>query len=128
MYIYIYMYMYSYLLRYGPGGEEPVVGVKNPVDSQNNGMSGQQTGAGVMNPVIGFDSEKDKGICLLCHVRVVTYSRCSKCKLATYCSRVCQTKDWGQHKVRTCLILYFHVYTYEFLFHICMVICRDLLV
>ena len=36
-------------------------------------------------------------VCCVCGVHGALH-RCSKCKKATYCSRVCQVKDWPQHR------------------------------
>ena len=36
-------------------------------------------------------------VCSVCGVRGALH-RCSKCKKATYCSRVCQVKDWPKHR------------------------------
>ena len=36
--------------------------------------------------------------CLRCERHGSSFQRCSRCKLAYYCSRECQSRDWGTHK------------------------------
>lgn len=37
-------------------------------------------------------------LCYNCHKEGVNYSKCSKCKVAHYCSRECQLNNWCTHK------------------------------
>ena len=41
---------------------------------------------------------EDKGKYASCGKDCSKPSRCSRCKVATYCDRACQEKDWKQHK------------------------------
>ena len=43
-------------------------------------------------------SKKKKDTCLCCLKEVEGCSRCSKCRTALYCNRVCQLKHWPVHK------------------------------
>jgi hypothetical protein len=43
-------------------------------------------------------SKKKKDTCLCCLKEVEGCSRCSKCRTALYCNRVCHEKHWPVHK------------------------------
>ena len=38
------------------------------------------------------------GKCLLCKTTPEKLKKCGRCRVAEYCSRECQTKDWPRHK------------------------------
>ena len=47
-----------------------------------------------------YNRTEDPKICVTCGVKRRRMKYCSGCKVATYCSKECQIKDWKAHKKR----------------------------
>ena len=73
------------------------VNADNSGSSNNDDLSNELSG---MNIDISSSSskKKKKDTCLNCLKEVEGCSRCSKCRTALYCNRVCQEKHWPVHK------------------------------
>lgn len=62
-----------------------------------NGISEEMGIFGYMNPITDdVDLGAERSRCKVCWKKAGT--KCGKCMQATYCSRVCQQKDWKVHK------------------------------
>ena len=60
--------------------------------------SSNDDGLEVSSMTIDRNSKKKKNTCLCCLKQVEGCSRCSRCRTALYCNRVCQLKHWPVHK------------------------------
>jgi len=55
---------------------------------------------GIFDPMktIRYLYSSGNKICYVCDMYSSNTKICSKCKIARYCSRECQIKDWNEHK------------------------------
>ena len=65
-------------------------------DGLNNELSSMNIDSSNSSSIDNKSSKKDT--CLCCLQEVEGCSRCSKCRTALYCNRVCQEKHWPVHK------------------------------
>ena len=76
--------------------------MNSDVNANNSGSSNDLSNElGSMNidsSGSSISSKKKKDTCLCCLKEVEGCSRCSKCRTALYCNRVCQEKHWPVHK------------------------------
>ena len=70
------------------------------LSNQLSGMSieGNSGGGSSSSSSSSSSKKKKKDTCLNCLKQVEGCSRCSKCRTALYCNRVCQLKHWPVHK------------------------------
>jgi uncharacterized protein Veg len=50
-------------------------------------------------PGSNINNTSKSNICHSCQKSVEKISKCAKCRIASYCSRECQIKDWKNHKI-----------------------------
>jgi len=69
----------------------------NNSGNNDDGLSNELSNMNIKNSSSSIKKKK-KDTCLHCLKEVEGCSRCSKCRTALYCNRVCQEKHWPVHK------------------------------
>ena len=81
-------------------GSAEKVSNSNDSNSNNDNSNGNDDDDNLSNELsnMNIHSRSSSRHCLYCLKQVEGSLRCSKCRTALYCGRVCQEKHWPAHK------------------------------